>query len=285
LEHLRKRRIHSRSSGALFDLETMASCCERCWLCCRNLVALSLRYSNYVVLVVGVVLLLDGIYLLGEEKGGLLGWLVLLLGVMSVLSAGFGIQLSKQDVAGKWQTRCYLFLLMVVAVPQLSMGVAFLADSEWTVGLLVASCARFEHMFSHPSSKIPCDNQVFCTSEDTCLCDCDERCRFCQYDIRESQAYYMGHHQLVLYSFTIISTIEFFALFSACIFKRCTVDGELGDIIEMNERGESSRPDRDSSVLDAMKAKYGYQSRDSEKGGLLSHTYYDEGGDFGPTRY
>ena len=52
------------------------------WLgrCCREAIALSLRYSNWIVLMFGVVLFCDSLYLLGEEKGGFLGWVVGLWG-------------------------------------------------------------------------------------------------------------------------------------------------------------------------------------------------------------
>ena len=170
------------------------------WLgrCCREAIALSLRYSNWIVLMFGVVLFCDSLYLLGEEKGGFLGWVVLFFGAFSIIAGGFGVLLSKQGAeTSPFQMQCYLCLLLTVAVPQLSVGAYFVMQPAAATQALLDSCKSFEqHTFNKANSdKESCPNQIFCTSKDACRCDCDERCRFCQYDIRESEEYYLGHHQ------------------------------------------------------------------------------------------
>jgi len=71
--------------------------------------------------------------------------------------------------------------------------------------------------------------------------------------------YYLGHHQLVMYTFLGLSIMELFALLSACVLKCCSRSVGIDDTIELGSRGEIPggwHEERDTSVLDAMKAKY-----------------------------
>jgi len=151
------------------------------------------------VLCFGLALFVDALYLLGLEKGGFLGWIILIFGAFSIIAGGFGVLLSKQGTeTSPFQMQCYLCLLLTVAIPQLSIGAYFVLQPAQATQMLLDSCSSFEkHTFNKGNfDKERCSNQIFCTSKDSCLCDCDERCRFCQYDIRRSEEYYLGHHQV-----------------------------------------------------------------------------------------
>ena len=67
---------------------------------------------------------------------------------------------------------------------------------------------------------------MYCSCGDMCLI---RRCRFCQYDIRESESFYFGHHQTVLYAFFAMSCVEIFAVMAACMYKQCNTTFELAD--------------------------------------------------------
>eukprot|EP00656_Telonema_subtile_P035855 TRINITY_DN39811_c0_g1_i1.p1 TRINITY_DN39811_c0_g1~~TRINITY_DN39811_c0_g1_i1.p1 ORF type:complete len:187 (-),score=42.40 TRINITY_DN39811_c0_g1_i1:6-566(-) len=158
-------------------------CCgyfTRCFSrCCAGLIRANARWSNYIILVCGLAVTLLGLRIAAIERN-MLCLLVLLLGILTMITAYFGIWIAAQSQRRPCCVSLYSVLLLLVVLPQLAAAV--MVNRESFVDSLVSqTCSKFDVVVQaklHPGSSSvlngtalqPCTDQQTCSADDGCVC-------------------------------------------------------------------------------------------------------------------
>lgn len=251
-------------------------CVSRCLSrCCASLIRFSARWSNYIIFLCGLAVTLLGLRIASIERN-MLCLLVLLLGVLTMLTAYFGIWLAGQPERRPCCVTLYSLLLLLLLIPQLA-GAALVKRESFVDSMVSQSCSQFDavlqsklHLarasnFSAPPSAQPCPNQETCSASDGCLCECDDKCRSCQRDVQRSRDFVREHAQLSSRVFLGFGALELFAWLSVQLLSRFDLnDGEGSVGTEMEDRARKPSAGEQNSLLRAMKEKYGDHSHEND---------------------
>lgn len=235
-------------------------CIQRwCADCCAWLVALNALWSNYVIFACGVVVTALGVNIAYNERN-LLSFVVLILGILTLLTAYFGIWLARQTERRPCCVSLYSCLLLLLIVPQLA-GALMLTNHSFVDTVVSKSCTQFERTIHRDGlvRDAACSDQNACSASDKCLCECDEKCRSCQRDVEKSREFIAKHAKLCSYLFFGFGGLELFAWISVQMLR--DGGGGSGGVqpagqFELDDHTKRETTADKNELLRAMKAKY-----------------------------
>lgn len=230
-----------------------------------SLIRASARWSNYLIFLAGMIVTVVGLRIALVEHN-LLCFLVLLIGVLTMLTAYFGIWLAKQPQGRPCCLSLYSALLLLLVLPQL-VGAMVVTRPSFVDSLVSQSCSKFQHAVlvhtmgtSMNHTAAACADQLTCSLSDDCVCDCDEKCRSCLQDVSKSREFVQSHATMCSYLFIGFGLLELFAWVSMQMLSRFeTQPLALTNETELQERRRPSAAESNQLLKD-MKAKYGDKS-------------------------